>query len=414
MELQFKMFAEKLGWRLWCILLFTVSTIEKWSSCAHRTSGSLLGGEELDWDKGLPPDVLALVARAGGIKAMQQMRGVSSQWKEGFELGVKGIRVSQLGPLLPLAGETARRFPMVESLMLGNSLVEESWLEGLGAFVKLTNLVLGELEKHYIRFKWDGVFDILRVRLTDAGLLYLQGLPLTGLNLRSCSAFTDQGLGYLQGMPLRQLDLSECQGLLTRAGFEQLRGLPLTCLNLEDTNGVSEDLSEGLGALQGMPLTHLNIGQCAWLTNAGLQHLRGLPLTSLDVGQNDSRHVYGGNPWKDLSEGFSVLRDLPLVYLRIRGCHWLQSLDMLRGLKLTSLDIFECIEVTDENLSSLRGMPLAILELGDVFKVADLRHLSGMPITTLGLYERYALSSDGIEVLKGLPLTDLELVRCYR
>ena len=41
-----------------------------------------------DWDKGLPPDVLALVAKAGGMEAMKGMRGASKNWQQGFELGV--------------------------------------------------------------------------------------------------------------------------------------------------------------------------------------------------------------------------------------------------------------------------------------------------------------------------------------
>lgn len=36
----------------------------------------------VDWDKGLPPDVLALVAKAGGLEALKGMRGVSKAWQE--------------------------------------------------------------------------------------------------------------------------------------------------------------------------------------------------------------------------------------------------------------------------------------------------------------------------------------------
>lgn len=73
-----------------------------------------------DWDKGLPSDVLAMVARAGGITEMKAMRGVSKQWQEGFELAVVSIKASLKTPSLPR--EVALRFPVLTSLDVGETL----------------------------------------------------------------------------------------------------------------------------------------------------------------------------------------------------------------------------------------------------------------------------------------------------
>lgn len=238
----------------------------------------------VDWDKGLPPDVLALVAKAGGLEAMKQMRGVSSQWQEGFELGVNRIKVFLKGPLLPRGGKAALRFPMLSSLDLGDSATDEAWLESLHAVCKLGSLVLGKDEE----LLWVDITKKLGGRLTDAGVQHLRGLaltnlhlgvfrgtdeltdvslealagmPFTSLDLSWCSALTADGLQLLRDMPLRRLVLKECSTFLSEGGPEQLRGLPLTSLDLTraGTEDASEDrcevLSDGFRALKGMPLT---------------------------------------------------------------------------------------------------------------------------------------------------------------
>lgn len=102
----------------------------------------------LDWDKGLPTDMLGLVAQAGGVEELKRsMRGVSKTWQDGFELGVRGITLgTQAPPYLPfrILGPSRRRFPLVSSLDLGLSSIHEAWLSGLGArFPNLACLILG-------------------------------------------------------------------------------------------------------------------------------------------------------------------------------------------------------------------------------------------------------------------------------
>lgn len=102
---------------------------------------------DVDWDKGLPEDVLALVANAGGIEEMKSMREVSKTWELGFELGVQAITIFGLEqPMLPPGLEAARRFPGLIKLDLGRSAAEIAlpWLRNLRAFPKLRSLDLGQ------------------------------------------------------------------------------------------------------------------------------------------------------------------------------------------------------------------------------------------------------------------------------
>lgn len=113
----------------------------------------------IDWDKGLPPDVLALVAQAGGIPEMKAMRRASKNWQGGYDLGVTGIRISSektpIGfgdasahPRMMLEPEDevgiyGTRFPGLARLDVGDSSANESWLRIFGAFPKLASLNLG-------------------------------------------------------------------------------------------------------------------------------------------------------------------------------------------------------------------------------------------------------------------------------
>lgn len=86
----------------------------------------------------------------------------------------------------------------------------------------------------------------------------LRNLHLTHLDLSNCKKLTDSGLEAFRGdSTLISLGLSECT-LLTAGGLQSLRGLPLSLLNLRD---------------------------CAELGSpVALEHLQELPLASLDLG----------------------------------------------------------------------------------------------------------------------------------
>lgn len=127
---------------------------------------------EADWDKGLPMDVLSLVAKAGGLDAMKSMRGVSKTWQQGFELGITHIRIPlYLDPTLPPgARQTAQRFLGATSLDARLCAAHESWLQTLKtSFPGLQNLILGASRGNHPQY-------CLARRLTDAGLTALSSL----------------------------------------------------------------------------------------------------------------------------------------------------------------------------------------------------------------------------------------------
>lgn len=123
----------------------------------------------VDWGEGLPPDVLALVAKAGGIQHLKSMRGVCKAWQQGFELGVTSIAILKLyHPVLPPGLQAAQRFPELSLLKLGKSGTSQEWLVTLSAFPKLRGLILGvqTAALHTGRRLGD--------RLLDADMIHLQ------------------------------------------------------------------------------------------------------------------------------------------------------------------------------------------------------------------------------------------------
>lgn len=179
------------------------------------------------WDKGLPLDVVAMVAKVGGCEEMKEMRAVSKRWQQGFELGVTAIKIlNPEDPLLPSIGsEAVRRFPRLAKLDLGGSGVETSWLPALRVFPNLINLSLGR------KLGRDLTPGSLAQRLVDADMGHLRGLRLAFLDLSWCGSLTDAGLEALGGVALSGLSLCGCSGL-TADGLACLRGLPLTHLDI--------------------------------------------------------------------------------------------------------------------------------------------------------------------------------------
>lgn len=225
---------------------------------AYKGSAVFLVGfqdvDSPDWENGLPTDVLALVAKAGGVGQMKCMREVCKSWQAGFGLSVTCLKASYGGfdffvPTSdPLRAEGLRahilkdRFPALTSLKL---TVEGS-------------------------------------SLSKASLMRFRGLPITSLNLDHtafCSDLRADGLAALEGMPLRQLNLIKPR-YLTDSGFASLGRFPLTSLSLEGCPNLTD---AGLAALRGLPLERLSLRRCRGWTDPGLANLRGLPLRFLDL-----------------------------------------------------------------------------------------------------------------------------------
>lgn len=159
--------------------------------------------EGIDWDQGLPLDMLAMVA--GGAEAMKAMRGVSKTWQRGFS--VTKLTIRKPGPIPRSMGRLAERFPGLTSLDLGESLMDPSCLARLA---NLKNLVsLSFAGGHPVEYGWIGPeLDQLSYKLTS--LKPLRGIPLQSLSLYGCGHLVGDALGPLQGMPLTSLNLCHC------------------------------------------------------------------------------------------------------------------------------------------------------------------------------------------------------------
>lgn len=176
----------------------------------------------VDWDKGLPLDVLALVAKAGGVSEMTAMLAVSKTWQQAFGLTTTAINIRQINQVQPFSIEAAELHQGLTRVSIDSSVASRAWLDSLRLFPKLNSLSLGE-QTLWLRP------GAPASRLTDADLWHLRGLQLAMLDLSGCRRVT-ANLMALRGMPLTCLDLKGCK--LSGAKLGPLQGLPLTRLNL--------------------------------------------------------------------------------------------------------------------------------------------------------------------------------------
>lgn len=98
-------------------------------------------------------------------------------------------------------------------------------------------------------FRRVGVISLIETPVTDAGLQYLQGLPLYSVAL-SKTKITDAGLAYLKNFQLKQLFLAETG--ITDAGLERIKTLPLILINLQNTKVTDKGVAELKKAIPGI------------------------------------------------------------------------------------------------------------------------------------------------------------------
>lgn len=161
----------------------------------------------------------------------------------------------------------------------------------------------------------------------------------------------------------------------------------------------------GLQYARTVPISTLSLHFCENIMS--LEPLRGLPLTSLDLG-----HCRGlGDPSLD------CLREMPLTRLSLRS--WgenltTEGLECLSGLPLKWLDLGECSGLNADSLECLVGMELTWLDLGYCDQLTDnaVACLQGMPLTHLNLENCPDVDEEGIELLKLMPLITLIVTRC--
>lgn len=207
----------------------------------------LQGEATPDWDKGLPLDVLALVAK--GKDDLKAMRSVCKSWQQGFDVSAVELTIGGDGPLLSL-GSLSERFPGLVILDLGLSSVDEADLGVLSSLKRLRSLTLGAETPATAVPGQGGLWE----RLTNVGVQHLSSLQLKYLGLGGCKQFLDEDLEVLRDLPLTAMDLPGCTGLTS---LKSLRHLPLVGLTLADCVGLTS-----LEDLQGMPLEVLDLGGC--------------------------------------------------------------------------------------------------------------------------------------------------------
>lgn len=223
-------------------------------------------------------------------------------------------------------------------------------------------------------------------------------LPPTELFGQRFFALTSLDLG---GSPVAEADLSQL------AGLKRLRTLILGEADPDDYEFMSHgELQHWLKAdrlfelLGGLPIQHLDLCRCQEVTS--LEGLRGLALTSLDLTLCSSELI---------KAGFEPLMGMPLLHLNFGDCHTSPSLDSLRGLPLSSLGLKVAV---GENLEVLRGWPLTSLNLFKAdFSDEDLEPLRGLPLTDLNISSNRCVTSiftgSGLEYLRNMPLSSLNL-----
>ena len=112
------------------------------------------------------------------------------------------------------------------------------------------------------------------VKLTDAALAHLQGMPLTCANFRDCIELTDAGLAHFKGMALKSVDFGFCMNL-TDACLAHFIGMPLDTIDFSFCWRLTD---AGLAHFKGMKLKIIKIEGCRPVTEAGLIHFKGMPL----------------------------------------------------------------------------------------------------------------------------------------
>lgn len=373
----------------------------------------------VDWDKGLPLDVLALVARTWKLDPnMKGMQSVSKTWQQGFDYGVSQIAICyEIDPeKSPFRADSAQRFPGLTTLNLGPSEPApeareriDAILVNLRGFKKLHTLVLGlekeetlECIRSSVSDSWiqhlEGMqhadLNLARCSRLQGNLEALHGMPLTCLNLTHCTGLSDACMESLRGAPLKYLYLGHC-AWLSDTGMAALSGLPLVILKMEGCPLVTP---EGLRGFAGMPLAFLNLQECLGVLNdAGLERLRGLPLIDLVAYSFTSPSFF-------TDAGMAVLEHMPLTRLNLMACQLVTDagFQYLRKMPLTRLHVSNC-SITTAGLEYLGGKPLTYLDVMGCENLdeASLGVLEGMSLATLHLPRLPWLTGSGLARLRG-------------
>jgi hypothetical protein len=106
-----------------------------------------------------------------------------------------------------------------------------------------------------------------------------------------------------------------------------------------------------------------------------------LPIRRVDVPPDGGCAIQA--QWLDLTS-LEGLRGLPITELDLQGCRQVTSLEPLRGMQLTKADFGGC---AIDDLAPLQGMPLRELRITGCRNLVDLAPLAELPLVNLNVSE---------------------------
>lgn len=187
--------------------------------------------------------------------------------------GLQELDISGYSNCLSSEGfQALRTFPDLQVLVMRDS--NRYLVANAGKGVGFRRLTVLDVSDDFYR---NGFFD-------DRHLSNLRGVPLNTLVMGGCQRITDEGVKFLKGFPLTDLTLDSPH--ITSKGILALEGLPLTRLHLTFCGVLGDEI---LKSFKKMPLRDLSLGY--WnenrvghtITDSGLQYLWDLPLTKLNL-----------------------------------------------------------------------------------------------------------------------------------
>jgi hypothetical protein len=230
-------------------------------------------------------------------------------------------------------------------------------------------------------------------------------------------------LDLLQGSTIQKLVIDRAVVDIFGGGhfWRSLSQLPLTHLSVPDYRTSLKGIREALPRLRHLDWRGLE-------KNAELRHIQGLPLTHLGL-----RHAYprpttldglitkssfGSLTSLDLADchylrSLDALRGMPLTSLNLGRCSRLRSLDALRRMPLTSLDISRCIRLGMDDIAVLATLPLVKLEYRGCRYVGHLIFVASLGATLQHLDLSHSKITDAsLALLSELKLRTLSLRKC--
>eukprot|EP01125_Pyxidicula_operculata_P022932 TRINITY_DN9694_c0_g1_i1.p1 TRINITY_DN9694_c0_g1~~TRINITY_DN9694_c0_g1_i1.p1 ORF type:complete len:628 (+),score=101.61 TRINITY_DN9694_c0_g1_i1:70-1953(+) len=188
--------------------------------------------------------------------------------------------------------------------------------------------------------------------ITDKGIKNLGVLKnLEYLNVSACKKITDQSLQVIGGLTsLTNLNLGWCRNI-TNSGIKHLSSLTnLTKLNLSLCKQLTDDaFSPSNGFISLKNLQHLNIDHCPLITDTVIDHLSYLSSNTMVPNDDADRD-------NNTSTGFTKIHTLVLSFCEQITDVGISKLEFLGFPCLTSLDVSNCVKVTDVSIPSFQNI----------------------------------------------------------